>query len=460
MKVKNMRKIIANIIRNVSLVIFMAVFLLYGCSNLNTGEDDREMGTITINLGGRASLARATGGMGQVTLYISFYSDKAENIENSGPYYFGQNAIISVPPADDWTIVVRAALNGVPYATGSSVGFVEVIAGAETPVTIQMEVDLYDYIAGAMDLGDNPIPLPLAFVLDNSKWADILNELQILDTFRVDLDLSLCGRSDEISGSGLSSEGVFDPRGGNFIGKGNIISLILPNEAEIIPDGTSSQATFRDFSSLVSLITGDELTYIGDNAFSNLNLTSVILGKNLETIGEDAFLYNDLVEIAIPASVKSIGDYAFYGNSLNIVSFLGDTVETIGSYAFYGNNLEEIAIPSGVTIGESAFSNNDLMTRVEIGANCIIERSAFSNNDLMTRVEIGTNCIIEIFAFINCPLLESITIGADIEFESETNPGNDSFDNGFDDFYIGGGREAGIYTWDGTQLQWNHEPLP
>ena len=86
---------------------------------------------------------------------------------------------------------------------------------------------------------------------------------------------------------------------------------------------------------------------------------NIVIPNNVTTIGEYAFSDNDLTSVTIPNSVITIGEYAFRNNQLTNVT-IPNSVTTIGEFAFYGNQLTSVTIPNSVTtIGYRSFFKND-----------------------------------------------------------------------------------------------------
>ena len=73
---------------------------------------------------------------------------------------------------------------------------------------------------------------------------------------------------------------------------------------------------------------------IGNNAFSDKELTSVTIPNGVTTIGQSAFNKNKLTSVTIPNSVTSIESYAFFNNKLTSIT-IGANV-SIASLAFQG----------------------------------------------------------------------------------------------------------------------------
>jgi len=121
-----------------------------------------------------------------------------------------------------------------------------------------------------------------------------------------------------------------------------------------------------------SMIGGDAVEHIGDNAFNNNALTSVIIPDSVTTIGAGAFALNQLTSVTIPDSITTIGDLAFQDNQLTSVT-IPDSVTTISDYAFASNQLTSVTIPDSITtIGVGAFYDN-LLISVAIGASVDID---------------------------------------------------------------------------------------
>ncbi len=120
----------------------------------------------------------------------------------------------------------------------------------------------------------------------------------------------------------------------------------------------TSQVTL--FPNVSSVTIGNQVTSIGDFAFSDCkSLSDVTIGNHVTSIGECAF-YNckSLDEVIIPSSVRSIGYSAFNSCELLKKITIENGVTSIGSYVFNScKSLEEIILPSSVlSIGDFAFA--------------------------------------------------------------------------------------------------------
>lgn len=120
-----------------------------------------------------------------------------------------------------------------------------------------------------------------------------------------------------------------------------------------IPDSVANRdSIFRDKESLTNVKLSDNVTNIGNSAFSGCkNLSSVTFGKNVKKIGNGAFNgCENLSSIKIPDSVTNIGDYAFKQcDKLRSVS-IPQKVTTITYCSFLNcKNLSSVTIPNSVT---------------------------------------------------------------------------------------------------------------
>ena len=119
---------------------------------------------------------------------------------------------------------------------------------------------------------------------------------------------------------------------------------------------------FGGLESIKELKLGEEVTSIGDEAFSHCyGLTSATIPNSVTSIGDFAFAYcNGLTSVNIPNSVTSIGYEAFVGCS----------------------NLTSVTIPNSVTsIGDEAFADCYGLTDVYCYAKEVPSTETYVFND-------------------------------------------------------------------------------
>ena len=202
------------------------------------------------------------------------------------------------------------------------------------------------------------------------------------------------------------------------------------------------------FGSLVEeYVLGEEVTSIGDYAFSGSAITSISIPNNVTSIGKSAFSGSAITSITIPAKVTSIGDNAFYScigltsiqvesgntvydsrNNCNAIietasntlllgcqnTIIPNTVTGIGDNAFYCcEGLTSISIPNSVkNIGDNAFQGCTGLTTVNLPNSITkIGKNAFLACRGLTSVNIPNSVTnIDEKAFFGCDNLKSITI--------------------------------------------------
>lgn len=141
----------------------------------------------------------------------------------------------------------------------------------------------------------------------------------------------------------------------------------------------STSLTIPKYSTSGELITG-----ISENAFSNTSIINLNLPDSIEKIGNDAFSKSTnkikIENIKLPKNLKIIGNFSFYGNNISVLE-LPNGLEKIGSSAFSGNMLREISFPNSITeIGVNSFSYNSIVS-VELPKKIQqISSNAFSHN--------------------------------------------------------------------------------
>lgn len=171
--------------------------------------------------------------------------------------------------------------------------------------------------------------------------------------------------------------------GVNAFSNTNIVNLNLPDSIEIICDGAFSNSTNN--LKIENIKFPKNLKIIGNYSFHGNNISVLELPQNLEKIDNDAFSKNIIREVIFPDSVNEIGVNAFSGNIINSVK-LPKNIQKISYGVFSHNRIKDIILPDSVLkIEENAFSNN----RIE---NLTIPKSikylsGFSNNNL-TSIEL------------------------------------------------------------------------
>ena len=179
---------------------------------------------------------------------------------------------------------------------------------------------------------------------------------------------------------------------------------------------------------ITTVVIGNGVTSIGDNAFGNCTvLTSIIIPASVTSIGSSAFGFcASLNSITIPASVTNIGNSAFQCcTSLESITIPGD-VTSIGSRVFYGcTSLNSIEIPVSVTtIGDYSFYGCNSLENIEIPASVTtIGRFAFNSCTGLTSIEIPANVTqISSNPFRGCSSLKTISVASEnTKYDSRNN---------------------------------------
>ncbi len=154
---------------------------------------------------------------------------------------------------------------------------------------------------------------------------------------------------------------------------------------------TTCEITGVKDETLTEIVVPDCVTSIGYKAFYCCSsLASVVIGNGVISIGENAFSYcNALTTVVIPDSVATIGNYAFLCcEGLTSVVF-GNGLVSIGERAFYEcEKLTSLAIPDSVsTIDKEAFRFCKALTSVVIGSGLTsIGSMIFSNCTRLTAI--------------------------------------------------------------------------
>ena len=300
---------------------------------------------------------------------------------------------------------------------------------------------------------DEPIYLPLQIDLGamtdaNSGWRELLTTVyqtifssMNYGSILFELDLRACT-------IGGTSPTTFDPHSSLTTLKDKIVSLVLPDTATNIRDGTSSVSTFKHFIRLKS-VSGANITAIGEYIFRiNEGLTNAdfplveVDFPAAESIGYAAFrTCRNLSKVNFPAA-RVIGSYAFMDcDSLETVSFPAVTnintnafrnckklreanipaVTSIDSDVFYGCGLVSVNFPAATSIGDNAFYNCSKLTAAEFPVVTSVGDSVFSGCKSLASASFAAATSIGDHAFSGCEDL------SEINFPRVTGIGNYAF---------------------------------
>jgi hypothetical protein len=238
----------------------------------------------------------------------------------------------------------------------------------------------------------NPVPVTASLQLTQANWEAILTALESSGKY-ADLDLSACTRSTASDGSGLWSDGTFEPGEYNN-GMEYIVSLILPTAATSIgdPDEFYWPAWGR-FPSLVS-----------------------VKGVNIETIGNCAFAGCEALETLETAdfpAAQSIGASAFDGCTA-LESVYLPVAQSISKDAFgYCTNLQTVNLPAAQSIGNIAFGYCTALQTVDLPAAQSIGYASFAYcTNLQTVYLPASLTSIDGNPFAGCTNLTTITVNS------------------------------------------------
>ncbi len=209
----------------------------------------------------------------------------------------------------------------------------------------------------------------------------------------------------------------------------------------IVTIGNRAFENVTCYEEKIPLKLGNNVSYIGSNAFYNSSVGSVVFGASPIVIEENAFANTKITTLNLPANIISLGYNAFATESLKAVTidaslltgalenkkfvdvfgFSVDTVVIKGNITeipatfFEGSRVSSISCSKNiVVINKHAFSNTSIK-EANIGYDVIrIGESAFSNTQI-TSLNIPENveCIGE-FAFAYNNNLENAVINANI----------------------------------------------
>ena len=174
--------------------------------------------------------------------------------------------------------------------------------------------------------------------------------------------------------------------------------------------------------SITSVVIGDGITYVSDNAFNGFtNLSSVSIGTGVEYIGVASFKNcTSLSAVGFPNNFDEIASNAFEGCSNLATVNLGNSITSIGYGAFKDcGKLTSITIPSSVEYIEGQAFYNSGLASLEFSAKIkTLGQEAFYNCGSLTEVNIeftSNEVGIAERAFANCGNLSKVTLSGNLD---------------------------------------------
>ena len=212
--------------------------------------------------------------------------------------------------------------------------------------------------------------------------------------------------------------------GGELTGSSEAIFAPNLQYLEICDNATGGiSPVFQNSAKLTTVIVGDGVQYIYDDAFANCtSLTDVTLGRGIVQLGRLTFTENVSVHIsdfdAFCLTAETFTEWPtncnIYADGNLLTEFVSpETMQTVPANMFknYGK-LEKIVLTNVVTIGENAFENCTNLATADMG-DCLqgIESFAFQNCGLKEIVIPDSVVSVDCQAFYMCQQATKLHLG-------------------------------------------------
>ena len=249
-------------------------------------------------------------------------------------------------------------------------------------------------------------------------------------------------------------------RGGYLVGdyRGYLSAFVIPKEATGDDGVTAPVIGLADYAfngrkGITTVLLGENITYIGDYAFADTDITDLRIAGGLTHVGDHAFDGSQITfyqkdgedylpswddpfhimmwgedsshvadesfrHVIIKPGITTIDKSTFRNHRSLITVTIPSTVTTIGEYAFQNcSSLNYIEIPASVTsIGADAFWGCSSLKSIDIpiGVAAIEDYTFYGCSSLATVTIPSSVSTIGFNAFHDCSSLEAITIPSSV----------------------------------------------
>ena len=195
--------------------------------------------------------------------------------------------------------------------------------------------------------------------------------------------------------------------------KGQDTEMVFPEQVGGYDVVSASPELFKGHKSLISIVIPAEFGVVPDGLCNGVPyLKSVVIEEGITKIGTGAFQNcPSLVDVQFPSTIEVFSDHAFQGCS-NLSFDIPSTVKEIGILALSGTHLSDVVV-NAETFGKGAFQTcNNLRSIKFTNENCkTISESMFYDCPLLETVEFPSAVeLIDYYAFDGCVKLRDLRL--------------------------------------------------
>ena len=320
-----------------------------------------------------------------------------ENVKYVGNNAFGADQYGNIQIRSSLTTVVWNAKNAIRTGTGSSDWHASPFSGCRNISTVTFGDSVKVIDCAFFPSVREGITPNVHYGRDIESWINIERPIE-----------NTAGFSDYY---GMFSGSQYNL----YINNQLVTNLVIPNTIDTI-----QKYTFRDCSSIQSVTIPTQIKFIGRHAFYGninsitwnaincdlegqifgdyyaFNTTSLVLGDSVQVIPDEAFVALGITNVNLPNSLTSIGEQAFLGCT-NLASItIPSQVTTIGNYAFAEcGNLRSITMEPTVppTIYSQTFDEVGTGVRVNVPCGTVEDYSSAAFWFNFSNIQQSNECV-------------------------------------------------------------------